>query len=176
LPALADGVDQQPRGIGRNRRGGVERHRDIPGVDGVLADPDPGHPGGVQVHPEQVQVEPGQLIRVERLQPLERDCVGVQAIGGLNLRAPGVPGVPDGTEHLAAGRILSLQAGVQPQAEDLGLRSEMREHLGDRPLARVGRLLQLLGVEGLDDGQQPVVRVPEGVDPRPRAGFHGFLR
>ena len=69
-----------------------------------------------------------------------------------------------------------LRLASTPQAEDLGLGPEMREHLGDRPLARVGRLLELPEVEGLHDGLQPVVRVPEGADPRPRAGFHGFLR
>ena len=48
----AQRVDKQVDGIRRYGRRRVERDRDIPGVDGVLAEAHPGQPDGISVHPE----------------------------------------------------------------------------------------------------------------------------
>ena len=54
----------------------------------------------------------------------------------------------------------------------LGPRPKVGQHLGDRPLAGVGRLCQLVRAEGLDAGAQPVMGVTQRADPRARASFH----
>jgi hypothetical protein len=43
---------------------------------------------------------------------------------------------------------------------------------GDRPLRRVGRPLQLVSIERSGHGLQPVVRVPQSVDPRAGTCLH----
>ena len=119
-----------------------------------------------------MQPQPYLLLRVEGLETLQGCLVGTQAVRGLGPRVLGIPRIPDRDEGIPSGRLLSGQACLQEQAEDLGPGAEVGEHLGDRPLTRVRPLLQLGPLERSDQGLQPVVGVPQRADPRVRAGFH----
>src|SRR5260370_822152 len=67
---------------------------------------------------------------------------------------------------------LPAQARVEEQAENLGLGPEMGQHLGDRPVRRVGLSLQLVRAERAGHRSQPFVRVPQGFNPRGGTGLH----
>src|SRR5207245_9833888 len=67
------------------------------------------------------------------------------------------------------------QPGPEEHAEELCLRPEVGDHLGDRPLAGVRTLFQLVRAEGLDAGSQAVVGAAQRADPRARARFHSSL-
>jgi len=138
----------------------------------MLAQAHPGQPGGVEVRPEQVQPELLLLIVVQGLEPDGHRLVGAQGVGRLVLRALGVPCLPDRWERLRPGRVLPAQARVEEQAENLGLGPEMGQHLGDRPVRRVGLSLQLVRAERAGHRSQPFVRVPQGFNPRGGTGLH----
>src|SRR2546423_280832 len=72
--------------------------------------------------------------------------------------------VPDGGEHVPVGGALPGQAGVELQADALGRRSQMREHLRDRPVGAVGALLQLAVGQRPGERAERVVGVPQGFD------------
>jgi len=138
----------------------------------MFAEAHPCQRGGVELHPEHRQMQPRPLVGVEGLEALDDRFVGLQGVGRLRLRAPRIPRLPDGGERLPARRVLSAQAGIEEEAEDLRLGAEMRQHLGDRPLRVVGHLLQRLDVERLGEGAEGIVRATQSFDPRAGGGFH----
>ena len=105
--------------------------------------------GGVDLHPEHGQLDTADLLVGERLQTGHEGSVDAQCVGGLVHRGLGVPPVPDGRKGFLAGGIFAGQPGVEEHSEHLGPTSEVGKHLGDSPLAGIGRSRYLCGRQRL---------------------------
>jgi hypothetical protein len=133
-------------------------------VQGVLVEPHHGQPVEVEVEPEQLDPERGALVVGEGLEPLHERAVRGQRVAGLLVGLLGVPGIPDRLGDLTARRVHAGEPGVEVVAHDLGTRTEVGHHLGDRPLDRVGLGGDLVRRQRLDQSGEAFVGGAQGGD------------
>ena len=88
----------------------------------------------------------------------------LEQIGGLSLRGPVVPRIPDRLEHGRVHGAVPAQRGVQVQRRDLGAAAQVGEDLSDGPVGVVGLRPELAGAERLDQRGQPVMGVAQDAD------------
>ena len=98
--------------------------------------------------------------------------VGDQAVGYLLVGALGVPAVPHRSEGVSADRLRLAQCPGQHHQADLGAAAQMRQDLGDCPVAAVRGPAGLVGIQRLDQRHQQVMRVAQRGDPDARVGLH----
>ena len=98
----------------------VPCHRDVPGVQGVLAEAHLGEVPQPALAAEEREppVFPGR--RVQGAETVQERAVGGDAVLRLVLRALAVPPAPDFLVLARPGGVLAAQPGVQQQVEDLG--------------------------------------------------------
>ncbi len=151
-PRGRERVDEQLDGLGRHRRVGVERDGDVPGVDGVLAEPHGGQAAEVAGPAEHLapRTRRGRRsgcssIRATRLS-LAATLSATCSVGGLAFHRSQI-----GQEGVVVRRLGPLEAGVEEEAEDLGLAAQVGGDVRDAPLVVVGGRGDLVRREGLED-------------------------
>ena len=156
-------VDHDSDGVGREVGRRVEHDVDVPGMECVLAEPRPSEIGEAHGEGSHDERRPFAVGRVYVLEGLEQRLVCHQGVVGLKARRLRVPLVPH-RGRVAVGCFCIRQDVGQAVPHDHRTRAEVRQGVGDRPLATVRGTDQLVVVD-------PARRVRAAV--RPSCAAHG---
>ena len=154
-------VDDHRGGVVREVRALVEDDLDVPRVERMLIQASAGELVEVEGQRTDGEGQAGAVGSTHGLEGLEHRLVGDQGVARLVPGRLGVPLLPHRRREVLR-RLGGGHCILQTAAHDDAGRPEVRQHVGDRPLAAVGRRLELGVVEAAAELVKPADGVAQG--------------